>query len=283
MNDIAINKKVRAENTNVQFAREKAIADRNARAKKAAVLQYGRISVQIVFFFSAPALFSQAFGGIKEIFTSMGSGTVIEVSVFVTKLIILCVLTILCGRIFCGWACAFGAIGDWIYEIVQFFLKKLKIKPFKIPLKIVPYLQKVKYVILILLLVLCFVQENAIITKYSPWTPFSLWTAGNFKVEGLGAAIVLLLLTIIGMGVHERFFCQFLCPMGAVFSLLPEMPFLTLKRKKQECIPKCQACRMQCPVKIKLDENPVSDGECIRCGRCTTVCPKKNIGFRKQS
>ncbi|MFQ9516183.1 MAG: 4Fe-4S binding protein [Eubacterium sp.] len=281
MNDIAINKKAKTENRQGQSAREKAIAARKARAKKAAILRYGRIVVQILFFIFAPALFSQAFGGIKEIFTSMGSGTVIEVSVFVTKLIMLCLLTILCGRIFCGWACAFGALGDWIFEIVQLILKKLKIKPFKIPLKIVPYLQKVKYIILILLLVLCFAQQNAMITQYSPWTPFSLWTAGNFKVAGLGGAIVLLLLIFIGMGIHERFFCQFLCPMGAVFSLLPEIPFLALKRKKEECIPNCQACRMQCPVKIKLDESPTADGECIRCGRCTTVCPKKNIGFRE--
>lgn len=280
MNGIAINKKVKIEKEQVSSAREKAIADRKARAKKAAILRYGRIAVQIAFFIFAPALFSQSFGGIKEIFTSMGSGAFIPISVFVTKLIILCLLTVVCGRIFCGWVCAFGAIGDWIFQIVQFILKKLKIKPLKIPLKLVPYLQKIKYIILILILALCFKQQNGMITKYSPWTPFSLWTAGNFQVAGLGVAIVLLLLIIFGMAIHERFFCQFLCPMGAVFSLLPEIPFLSLKRKKEECIPNCQACRMQCPVKIKLDESPASDGECIRCGRCTTICPKKNIGLR---
>lgn len=281
MSDIVINKKVKTEKNMVQSAREKAIADRKARAKKAAILRYGRIVVQIVFFICAPALFSQAFGAVKEIFASMGNGAVIETTVFITKLIMLCLVTILCGRIFCGWACAFGAIGDWIYQIVQFILKKLKIKPRKIPLRTVAYLQKLKYIVLILLLVLSFLQQNAMITQYSPWTPFSLWTAGNFKTAGLEAAIVLLLLIIIGMGIHERFFCQFLCPMGAIFSLLPEIPFLALKRKKEECIHNCQACRMQCPVKIKLDENPIADGECIRCGRCTTVCPKKNIGLKK--
>lgn len=280
MNGIAINKKVEIEKEQVLSAREKAIADRKVRAKKAAVLRYGRILVQIVFFIFAPALFSQAFGGMKEIFVSMGSGAVIQISVFVTKLIILCLLTVVFGRIFCGWACAFGAVGDWIFQIVQFVLKKLKIKPMKIPFRLVPYLQKVKYVILVLVLVICFMQQNTFITKYSPWTPFSLWTAGNFKVAGLGIAIAVLLLIFFGMAVHERFFCQFLCPMGAVFSMLPEIPFLALKRKKKECIPNCQACRMQCPVRIKLDENPAADGECIRCGRCTTICPKKNITLR---
>ena len=280
MNEIAMNKKTKMENKQAQSAREAMIADRKARAKKAKILRYERLIVQIVFFIFAPALFSQAFGAVKEMFTSMGSGTVIQASVFITKLLILCLVTILCGRIFCGWACAFGAIGDWIYQITQFVFKKLKIKPFKIPLKIVPYLQKVKYIILILILALCFIQQNEMVTKYSPWTPFSLWTAGNFMVAGLEAAIVLLLLIIIGMGIHERFFCQFLCPMGAIFSLLPEVPFLAIKRKKEHCIPNCQACRMQCPVKIKLDENPIADGECIRCGRCTTNCPKKNIGFK---
>ena len=179
MSGVAIDKKVKAERGQAQSARGAAVADRKARAKKAAILQYGRIAVQILFFLFAPELFSQAFGAIKEIFTSMGNAAVIQASAFVTKLVILCFATILCGRIFCGWACAFGAVGDWIFQIVQFVLKKLKIKPFRISLKLVPYLQKIKYIILILLLLLCFRQQNAMITKYSPWTPFSLWTAGK--------------------------------------------------------------------------------------------------------
>lgn len=275
MNSIAIDKNLKAKQN--MSVREKEIADRKRRAN---FLRYGRIVVQIVFFIFAPALFSQAFGGVKEIFTSMGSGGVIQISAFVTKLIILCLLTVVCGRIFCGWACAFGAVGDWVFQIVQFVLKKLKIKSPRIPLKLVPYLQKIKYVILIFILVLCFKKQNGWITKYSPWTPFSLWSVGNFKAVGMGVAIVLLLLIILGMVIQERFFCQFLCPMGAVFSFLPEIPFFALKRKKEKCIPNCQACRMKCPVKIKLDENLIANGECIRCGRCTTICPKKNITLK---
>ena len=33
--------------------------------------------------------------------------------------------------------------------------------------------------------------------------------------------IVLLILIMAGMCTQERFFCQFLCPMGAVFAIMP--------------------------------------------------------------
>lgn len=240
-------------------------------------LRWGRSVVQIIFFLLAPALFSQAFGGIKEVFTALGSGAALHTSSFLLCLVILCGLTIVFGRIFCGWMCAFGAVGDWIYQFSVFLQKKTGKKLPKIPKKALPILQKLKYIVLVLVLALCFAGQSGGVTKYSPWTVFSLITAGNLKLGGYGTAFVLFILILIGMAIQERFFCQFLCPMGAVFSLLPEIPFLKLRRKADSCIPNCQACKNNCPVHIKLEENPLQEGECIRCGRCTQICPRANI------
>lgn len=51
---------------------------------------------------------------------------------------------------------------------------------------------------------------------------FPLLRAGNFSAVSNLCAILLLVIIVAGMAVKERFFCQFLCPMGAVFSLLPQ-------------------------------------------------------------
>lgn len=113
------------------------------------------------------------------------------------------------------------------------------------------------------------------------WTAFSMMTAGNFHIGAYAVGLVLLLLIVVGMAWQERFFCQFLCPMGAVFSLLPELPATSLKRNCENCIPNCQACRRQCPVRIKTGESSLRAGECIRCGKCVSICPKNNIFIMK--
>lgn len=254
---------------------------KNKKIKKQ-MLRWGRIGVQIIFFLLLPALFSQAFGGLKEIFSAMGKGGILSWSAFVKTLVLLCIITIIVGRFFCGWLCAFGALGDWIYQISVFVQKKTGKKLPKISEQNLHRFQKLKYVILFLVLLLCFLQKGSLITENSPWTVFSLLTARNFSISAYPVAVILLLFIIIGMAIQERFFCQFLCPMGAVFSLLPELPVFRLKRKGENCISKCQACKDNCPVHIKIDEIPAREGECIRCGRCTQICPKENIYVLKK-
>ncbi len=251
--------------------------------KKKKLFHWGRILVQIVMFLSAPSLFAQAFAAVKETAGTLGKGGVLTVSGFVIRLFILCIITFFFGRIFCGWLCAFGAVNDWIYQLSSFLQKKTGKKLPRIPEKWIPGLQKIKYFILLFILVCCFFDRSGWITKNSPWTVFSLLTARNLKLAEYMTALLFCLLFVIGMIFHERFFCQFFCPMGAIFSLLPELPLTSLKRQEKDCIKGCSACQKNCPVHIKLGGNNLQSGECIRCGRCLTICPKGNIsaGFHK--
>ena len=85
------------------------------------------------------------------------------------------------------------------------------------------------------------------------------------------------MLILIGMALQSRFFCQFLCPMGAIFALLPVLPFAQLHRSSEQCIPGCNACANRCPVHLKLDEQNLRSGECIACEACMGTCPRSNI------
>lgn len=97
------------------------------------------------------------------------------------------------------------------------------------------------------------------------------------RFAGYLPGCILLLLIIVGMAFKERFFCQYLCPMGDLFSLLPHLPFANLKRDPENCIKGCSACQRQCPVGIKLESDGFKNGECIGCERCAGVCPKGNL------
>ena len=83
-----------------------------------------------------------------------------------------------------------------------------------------------------------------------------------------------------GMALEPRFFCRFLCPMGAVFSLMPVLPFSVIKRNRENCIPNCKACNLVCPASLEIPSDKEGDnaasGECFSCGKCIGKCPKQN-------
>ncbi len=245
--------------------------------KKRKIAEWVRIGVQVIFFIVAPSIYASAFTGIKNAFASIGQGNQLEMTGFALQLLCVCGFTVLFGRYFCGWACAFGALGDWVYKFSQFIQTKLKKKLSKMSEKMVRICSYGKYIVLILIVLLCFGGKIGLVGKYSPWTVFSMIRNLRFTLGGYSVALVLLVLIIIGMAFKERFFCQFLCPMGAVFSLLPNIPFFALKRNKDNCPPKCNACKMNCPVNIKINDGTLREGECIRCSRCSGICPRGNL------
>lgn len=120
-------------------------------------------------------------------------------------------------------------------------------------------------------------RQEKLLTGANPWEVFSRLTALRLPPEGFGVGIALFVLILLGMAVQPRFFCQFLCPMGAVFALLPVLPFARLHRQSDGCIPGCNACKQQCPVCLKLEESSLRSGECLACEACVGTCPKQNI------
>ena len=196
---------------------------------------YIRAAIQVVFFICFPSAFTTAFSAIKSIFTQIGSQAPIAWSSFLTVCLALCAFTIVFGRFFCGYACAFGSLGDAVRSLYVFICKKCKKKPITWKPKKLP-LHFLKYGVLLVVGCLCFTGVYSDLKGWNPWDVFSMLHAGNFRLSAYIPGIVLLVLILVGMFFEERFFCRFLCPMGAVFSLLPILPFFTLHRKRENCI-----------------------------------------------
>ena len=88
----------------------------------------------------------------------------------------------------------------------------------------------------------------------------NLWLARTlFIVTGLALAILI-----------PSFWCRYLCPMGALFSLFNRVSLLKLKLDKAKCS-SCGLCAPACPMGIE-PHYQYDNHNCIKCGRCVDSC-----------
>ena len=85
-----------------------------------------RVLIQALYFLFIPSVYTAAFAGVKYIFTQIGAGGKVAMTSFVTVLVVICIYTILFGRFFCGFACAFGTLGDGVHALYVWICKKMK-------------------------------------------------------------------------------------------------------------------------------------------------------------
>ena len=192
---------------------------------KRKIHKYVRMAIQLLFFIIMPSVFTTAFSGIKYIFTQIGNIQPVELTPFVMVLIVLCLYTMVFGRFFCGFACAFGTLGDFVHEFYVWICKKVKRKPVGISDSINKRLSVIKYYILTIIILLCFGGIYSGIKGWSPWDVFSIIIAGNLKISGYVPALLILIFIIVGMAVCERFFCRFLSLWEQCFQFFPYCRF----------------------------------------------------------
>lgn len=84
-----------------------------------------RAAVQLMFFIAMPGAFVAGFNGVKQLFLRIGHGEVLQPDSFTLSLLGLCGFTILFGRFFCGYVCAFGSLGDGVWWLSGLVQKKL--------------------------------------------------------------------------------------------------------------------------------------------------------------
>lgn len=237
-----------------------------------------RLVVQIAFFIIAPAVFSAAFNGVKYIFTQLSAREAIEPGSFLVLLVAVLAFTAVFGRFFCGYACAFGTLGDVVYALFSPLRKLLHVPSRPLPVAVQRAAQMAKFAVLAGICALCFTGMWSQVSGYSPWTAFAAIIAGSVDGVTLGALCALGTI-VLGMAFMERFFCQFLCPLGALFALMPVLPFSAFSRKKARCARNCGLCKKGCPVAVFPDQDAFAAGECIACGRCADGCPLENVAL----
>lgn len=215
------------------------------------------------------------YGGIESLYSLIFSGTFIQ-KIFIgtmTLLVITMVLSIIFRRSFCGFICPFGALQEF-FGIVG---KKIFGKKFTIPAVIDKPLRYLKYIVLIITILFAWKNSGLWIAPYDPWAAYGHITEGFDTLTGeylIGTAI--LIIVLIGSMLYDRFFCKYLCPMGAVYGILSKISPSKIVRNEDKCV-NCSICTQKCPMNIDVAKaDKVTSAECIGCQICLLSCPKND-------
>jgi polyferredoxin len=73
-----------------------------------------------------------------------------------------------------------------------------------------------------------------------------------------------------------RFFCKFLCPLGAFYGFFNRIALYRMSCDGNSCV-RCGACSRVCRMGVDPSREPDS-AECIRCGDCLKACPSSALG-----
>jgi uncharacterized protein with FMN-binding domain len=243
-------------------------------AKKIKKSQILRHSVQLISFILLPGIYAMTFSELKTVYQMIIKGNFDFLSAIsgLVEFIAIMLLTVFIGRWFCGWICGFGAYNDLIYFISK---KVFKVK-FKVNEKVDNVLKYVKYIVLLFIIIISWTMGSSILDSTSPWDVFGQITDVSTILSSLFVGLIFLILITIGAAFVERFFCRYLCPLGAVFSIISKLSIVKINKPKTDC-GKCRACTMNCSMGLQLYKvNGMRGGDCINCLKCTEVCPRKN-------
>jgi len=182
------------------------------------------------------------------------------------------VTTCLWGMVYCGSLCPFAIVEELLYKLI----KRQKGKVPNFSNKIDQNARYAKYIILAAVIIISFIIGNSSAASIEPF--LTLFTQ---NATAIGWALLILML--VAAVFHFRFWCKYLCPVGAFLGLIAKRSLFKIKLEKT-CI-HCDLCDRFCPTRaiaMDSDQTPHIDyPECIVCGECVRKCPQRKRHLEK--
>lgn len=193
------------------------------------------------------------------------------------------VTMILWGRaVYCGWLCPFGAL----QELMNIFARHIKIPQFELPWAVHERLWAIKYLILLGLFGLS-MESLALAEQFAEVEPFKTTFLLKFDREWpfVLYASALLLINIF----NRKFFCRYLCPLGAALSTSNSIRLFSWLRRRPECGQPCKTCAKECEIQAIHPDGSINMRECHYCLDCQVTyfnedkCPPLKKMARKKN
>ncbi len=169
---------------------------------------------------------------------------------------------------YCGWLCPFGALQELTNQIARAF----RIPQWELPWGLHERLWPIKYMIFLGLFGLS-LSSIPLAEKYAEVEPFKTAIILKF-VRDWPFVVFAVTLLVIGLFV-ERFYCRYLCPLGAALAIPARIRMFDWLRRYKECGSPCQVCAIECPVQAIHPTGEINPNECVNCLHCQVLYQSK--------
>jgi polyferredoxin/ferredoxin len=206
------------------------------------------------------------------------------------------VMTIILGRFFCGWLCPFGSLHHFTG-----FLAHRKVPAIqKIKLNKYRHAQSVKYLILVTFLAMAAFPSISATLQTGLLDPIPLVTRSfnlvllpiidkPFNLTSVtarfsvGASLIFLVfLTAVLLNlVIPRFYCRFICPLGALLGIISRFAIWRIGKNAYACS-NCRLCESACEGGCEPADR-IKISECVLCFNCRQDCNEEVIKYQTSS
>ena len=165
---------------------------------------------------------------------------------------------------YCGWLCPFGAL----QELTNRLAKMLRVPQWTVPWGLHERSWPLKYIIFLALFGLSLYSiEDA--ERFAEVEPFKTAIILKFAREWPYVAFAVVLL---GIGLFvERFYCRYLCPLGAALAIPARLRMFEWLKRYRECGSPCARCAKECMVQAIHPEGNINPNECLYCLHCQVL------------
>ncbi|HBU99542.1 4Fe-4S binding protein, partial [Thalassospira lucentensis] len=171
---------------------------------------------------------------------------------------------------YCGWLCPFGALQELTNRIAKFF----HVPQWTVPWGLHERLWALKYIIFLGLFgtMLASLDQAEKLAEIEPFK-----TAIILKFDRAWP-FVLYVLVLLGAGLFvERFYCRYLCPLGAALAIPARIRMFDWLKRYKECGSPCQNCAHECMVQAIHPTGEINPNECHNCLHCQVLYQSKTI------
>ncbi|MFP7570541.1 4Fe-4S binding protein [Marivita sp. S2033] len=169
------------------------------------------------------------------------------------------------GRgVFCGWLCPFGAL----QELSNLVARRFGVRQIAVPPALHERLWIIKYTLFMAILALSFysMRDALILAEVEPFK-----TAISMRMMRAWPFVAFVLVLLFAGLFIERFYCRYLCPLGAALAIPAKLKIFDWLRRRPQCGRECRLCETKCTVGAIDPLGRINPNECVLCMRCQVI------------